>query len=75
MFWSEEKRSNPVLTFPISRKQSILICLLIKRQHFLNNRVSMKIRAKVKAAKCWLQEQIKTGMRNHNGSLFRCDLK
>jgi len=35
---------NPVMTFPQSRKESILRCLLMKG--------SLKIRAKVKGAKC-----------------------
>jgi len=51
-----------------SWKESKLNYLFIKRKHFQCKKVPVKIRAKMRVAKCWRQ---RTEMRNSNGSLFQ----
>jgi len=57
VLWCEESKRKPVVTFQI-KKKSMLNCSLIKGPHFIHKKEPEKIRAKVKVAKCWRQEQI-----------------
>jgi len=58
------------MTFPQTRKESVLNCLLMKGNHLFYKRGARKVSAKWESVKIFAPKPQEVGVRNYNSSLM-----